>query len=320
MYRNGLKIYNAYVIINKIYNVVFILLFSFLFFLLNVLIFGTGNINYVTIIHLILLAVLAAFIYTDDQSYSIMYAIIFIIFMIILLGVPTIKNIKTSKDMLTIALLVFPILMLSLEAIRYGGVSVYFLKIIDFLKSKIDYLKIKKELKKQKLNMSTFKTNTLHYEVLEIKRDAILDKMINEFKDTNKKAKILKEELIDDKKDIEREITEIEKKINVNISEKNITESAFQKYYLQEENKKLHKKLKETKEKLLKVIRRIDELEIKKAAFYKNTICSIEKICNDFDIRRNYYMSFITKDLSENLKIKINKPFKKYEYNLEGGN
>lgn len=320
MYRNGLKIYNAYVIINKIYNVVFILLFSFLFFLLNVLIFGTGNINYVTIIHLILLAVLAAFIYTDDQSYSIMYAIIFIIFMIILLGVPTIKNIKTSKDMFTIALLVFPILMLSLEAIRYGGVSVYFLKIIDFLKSKIDYLKIKKELKKQKLNMSTFKTNTLHYEVLEIKRDAILDKMINEFKDTNKKAKILKEELIDDKKDIEREITEIEKKINVNISEENITESAFQKYYLQEENKKLHKKLKETKERLLKVIRRIDELEIKKAAFYKNTICSIEKICNDFDIRRNYYMSFITKDLSENLKIKINKPFKKYEYNLEGGN
>ena len=320
MYRNGLKIYNAYVIINKIYNVVFILLFSFLFFLLNVLIFGTGNINYVTIIHLILLAVLAAFIYTDDQSYSIMYAIIFIIFMIILLGVPTIKNIKTSKDMLTIALLVFPILMLSLEAIRYGGVSVYFLKIIDFLKSKIDYLKIKKELTKQKLNMSTFKTNTLHYEVLEIKRDAILDKMVNEFKDTNKKAKILKEELIDDKKDIEREITEIEKKINVNISEKNITESAFQKYYLQEENKKLHKKLEETKERLLKVIRRIDELEIKKAAFYKNTICSIYKICNDFDIRRNYYMSFITKDLSENLKIKINKPFKKYEYNLEGGN
>lgn len=320
MYRNGLKIYNAYVIINKIYNVVFILLFSFLFFLLNVLIFGTGNINYVTIIHLILLAVLAAFIYTDDQSYSIMYAIIFIIFMIILLGVPTIKNIKTSKDMLTIALLVFPILMLSLEAIRYGGVSVYFLKIIDFLKSKIDYLKIKKELTKQKLNMSTFKTNTLHYEVLEIKRDAILDKMVNEFKDTNKKAKILKEELIDDKKDIEREITEIEKKINVNISEKNITESAFQKYYLQEENKKLHKKLEETKERLLKVIRRIDELEIKKAAFYKNTICSIDKICNDFDIRRNYYMSFITKDLSENLKIKINKPFKKYEYNLEGGN
>ena len=82
MYRNGLKIYNAYIIINKIYNVVFILLFSFLFFLLNVLIFGTGNIDYATIIHLILLAVLAAFIYTDDQSYSIIYAVIFIIFLI----------------------------------------------------------------------------------------------------------------------------------------------------------------------------------------------------------------------------------------------
>ena len=217
MYRNGLKIYNAYIIINKIYNVVFILLFSFLFFLLNVLIFGTGNIDYATIIHLILLAVLAAFIYTDDQSYSIIYAVIFIIFMIILLGVPTIKKIKTSEDMLTVALLVFPIFMLSLEAVRYGGISVYFLKIKDFWKSKIDYFRINKELKKQKLNMSIFKTNTLHYDVLEIKRDALLDRMVNEFKDTNKKAKILKEELLDDKKNIEREIIEIKEKISINI-------------------------------------------------------------------------------------------------------
>lgn len=320
MYRNGLKIYNAYIIINKIYNVVFILLFSFLFFLLNVLIFGTGNIDYATIIHLILLAVLAAFIYTDDQSYSIIYAVIFIIFMIILLGVPTIEKIKTSEDMLTVALLVFPIFMLSLEAIRYGGISVYFLKIKDFWKSKIDYFKINKELKKQKLNMSTFKTNTLHYDVLEIKRDALLDRMVNEFKDTNKKAKILKEELLDNKKSIERKIIEIKEKISINISEKDITESAFQKYYLQEENAKLNEELKEAKERLVKIIKKIDELEVKNEAFYKNTICSIKKICNDFDIRRNYYMSFITKDLSENLKIKINKPFKKYEYNLEGGN
>ena len=320
MYRNGLKIYNAYVIVNKIYNVVFILLFSFLFFLLNVLIFGTGNINYVTIIHLILLAVLAAFIYTDDQSYSIIYAIIFIVFMIILLGIPTIKEVKTSKDILTVALLVFPILMLSLEAVRYGGVSVYFLKIIDFLKSKIDYIKIKKEIKKQKLNMSTFKTNTLHYEVLEIKRDSILDKMVNEFKETNKKMKILKEELLEEKKNVEKEIVKIEKKISTNILEENNTESAFQKYYLQEENEKLHKKLGDAKEELSKKVKKMDELEIKKEAFYKNTVCSINKVCNDFDIRRNYYMNFITKDLSENLKAKVNKPFKEYEYNLKGGN